>query len=65
MFSARDISDIFRALPPEADPNRDHGIPPLMLSSSGQGFVTVDYARDEFERLVSVEGGSTPHSHVY
>jgi hypothetical protein len=43
MFSTEDVRELFQAFPPP------RSSPALFLASSGQGFITQDKLRDEFQ----------------
>lgn len=63
MFSTQDVRDILQSLPLEENSKLDaSGLSPLLVSSQGDGFVTTEYARREFERIVIDAGKlrSTP-----
>lgn len=56
MFSAADVQDIIRSVPPERTPSQNDSLPSLLLSSTGQGFVATDYVLQNFERMVTSSG---------
>jgi hypothetical protein len=51
MFSAEDIQEIVQSFPPTAG---HHGLPPsLVLASKGQGFITLEQLRTDYERRIT------------
>jgi hypothetical protein len=49
MFSAQDVQDIFRSLPPQ----NDGVLPELVPAAAGHGFVTGISVTRHFERLMT------------
>jgi hypothetical protein len=57
MFSVQDVRDILQSLPPDENTDLEaSGLPMLLISSQGQGFVTTAHARREFERILNNAG---------
>ncbi|KAH3920746.1 hypothetical protein HBH56_009280 [Parastagonospora nodorum] len=62
MFSIEDIREFSQAFPP---PTSHHGLPPsLVLDASGQGFITFEQLRIDYERHVANEIKRIPVSQL-
>ncbi|KAF2679452.1 hypothetical protein K458DRAFT_422269, partial [Lentithecium fluviatile CBS 122367] len=60
MFSTQDVQDIFRSLPPR----KDASLPQLIVSASGDGFITGTSLLRNFERLMTDESERQPLASV-